>query len=356
MKRSLAILSLAFLSLTSFAQDFYLGADVSWETEMESKGQKLYNWKGEERECTALMKEMGMNAIRLRVWVDPSEHDNWCNKEDLLAKAKRAKELGMEVMVDFHYGDWWADPGKQIIPKAWEKLSFKKMCAALATHTNEVLTLLKENGITPKWVQVGNETANGLLWPLGKLDQNPKQYAGFFAAGYDAVKAVFPETQVIVHLNNGFDSSLFNRNLDALKDNGAKWDVIGMSLYPYWAIQSGKESNAVMTLHDCLKNIRKLSEKYGTDVMIVETGYEVDEQKPWVIEQGREQYAELIHRMKNDTKGRCKGVFYWEPECRPSQYKLGAFTEEGKPTTIMRALLDEQLREGKMDMAASYDR
>ena len=134
MKRPLAILSLAFLSLTSFAQDFYLGADISWETEMESKGQKLYNWKGEERECTALMKEMGMNAVRLRVWVDPSEHDNWCNKEDLLAKAKRAKELGMDVMVDFHYSDWWADPGKQNIPKAWEKLSFKKMCTALAMY------------------------------------------------------------------------------------------------------------------------------------------------------------------------------------------------------------------------------
>ena len=205
MKRPLAILSLAFLSLTAFAQDFYLGADISWETEMESKGQKLYNWKGEERECTALMKEMGMNAVRLRVWVDPSDHGNWCNKEDLLAKAKRAKELGMDVMVDFHYSDWWADPGKQNIPKAWEKLSFKKMCTALATHTNEVLTLLKDNGISPKWVQVGNETSNGLLWPLGKLDQNPKQYAGFFAAGYDAVKAVFPDAKVIVHLDSGFD-------------------------------------------------------------------------------------------------------------------------------------------------------
>ena len=302
------------------------------------------------------MRSSRANAIRLRVWVDPSEHDNWCNKEDLLAKAKRAKELGMEVMVDFHYSDWWADPGKQNIPKAWEKLSFKKMTAALATHTNEVLTLLKENGITPKWVQVGNETSNGMLWPLGKLDQNPKQYAGFFAAGYDAVKAVFPDAKVIVHLDNGFDSSLYNRNLEALKDNGAKWDIIGMSLYPYWAMKSGKESNAFMTIHDCLKNIRKVSEKYGTDVMIVETGYEVDEKKPWLMEQGREQYAELIRRMKNDTKGRCRGVFYWEPECRPSQYNLGAFSEEGKPTTIMRALLDEQIREGRMDLAKLYDR
>lgn len=356
MRRPLAVLSFALLSLAGYAQDFYLGADISWETEMESKNQKLYNWKGEERECTALMKEMGMNAVRLRVWVDPSEHNNWCNKEDLLAKAKRAKELGMDVMVDFHYSDWWADPAKQNIPKSWEKLSFKKMSAALATHTNEVLTFLKENGISPKWVQVGNETSNGLLWPLGKLSDNPKQYAGFISAGYDAVKAVFPDAQVIVHLDNGFDTSLYSRNLDALKDNGAKWDMIGMSLYPYWAMKSGKESNAVMTIHDCMKNIRRVSEKYGTDVMIVETGYEVDEKKPWLMEQGREQYAELIRRMKSDTKGRCKGVFYWEPEARPSQYNLGAFNEEGKPTAIMRALIDEQIREGKTEMLANYDR
>lgn len=356
MRKTLTVLSLAFLSLTGWAQDFYLGADISWETELESKGQKLYNWKGEERECTALMKEMGMNAVRLRVWVDPSEHDNWCNKEDLLTKAKRAKELGMDVMVDFHYSDWWADPGKQNIPKAWEKLSFKKMCTALATHTSEVLSLLKENGINPKWVQVGNETSNGFLWPMGKLELNPKQYAGLFSAGYDAVKAVFPNAQVIVHLDNGFNDNLYNRNLDALKENGAKWDIIGMSLYPYWAMKSGKESNAVIALHDCLKNVRRVSEKYGTDVMIVETGYEVDERKPWVMEQGREQYADLIRRMKTETKGHCKGVFYWEPECRPSQYNLGAFTEEGKPSAIMRALLDEQIREGKMDAVAKYDR
>ena len=99
---------------------FYKGADISWVTEMEAGGHKFYNADGQERECTALMKEYGMNAIRLRVWVDPSAHDNWCNKEDVLVKAKRAKALGMEVMIDFHYSDWWADPAKQNIPASWK--------------------------------------------------------------------------------------------------------------------------------------------------------------------------------------------------------------------------------------------
>lgn len=346
------------------AQGFAVGADIGWLTEMESKGQKWYNWKGEERECTALMKELGMNAVRLRVWVDPVKHGNWCNKEDVLVKALRAKRLGMDIMVDFHYSDWWADPTWQNIPESWQKLSYKKMKQALANHTIEVLTFLKQNGINPKWVQVGNETSNGMLWnvvtdpvtgwavkdangkntitkTMGHIDQNPEQYAGFIGAGYDAVKSVFPKAKVIVHLDNGFDNSLYNRNLDIVKAGGGKWDIIGMSLYPYYAVTTGMEPSAKRSIFDCMKNIRELSKKYDCDVMIVETGYEVDEQNPWKMALGREQYSELLRRAQTETQGRCKGVFYWEPECRPSQYKLGAFTEDGHPTDIMRALLNE---------------
>ena len=382
MKKQILLLATLLSSLCSAsAQEFTLGADLGFSTEMEQKGQKLYNWKGEERECTALMKEMGMDAVRIRVWVDPSKHGNWCSKEDVLKKALRAKELGMDIMIDFHYSDWWADPSKQNIPESWSKLSYKKMLTALSDHTAEVLTMLKDNGITPKWVQVGNETSNGMLWSvemdpvtgfekkdangnvtitkaMGHIDQNPKQYAGFIAAGYDAVKGVFPDAKVIVHLDNGFDNALYNRNLDILKENGARWDMIGMSLYPYWAMQSGKESNAPQTIIECTRNVRKVAKKYGCDVMIVETGYEVDEQRPWIMQQGREQYRELILQMKSLTDGHCKGVFYWEPECRPSVYKLGAFTEKGYPTEIMRALI-AMPRSGKddyTDKLKDYDR
>ena len=376
-KNLLSIIVLLMCACSAMAQDFAIGADIGWNTEMESKGMKWYNWAGEERtECTALMKELGMNAVRIRVWVNPEKHGNWCSKEDVLEKAKRAKALGMDVMIDFHYSDWWADPAKQNIPAAWEKFSFKKMQKALADHTVEVLTLLKDNGITPKWVQVGNETTNGLLWSvemdpqtgwekkdaegktiitkaMGHVERNPKQYGAFIGAGYDAVKSVFPNAIVIIHLDNGFDNDLYNRNLDIVKANGGKWDMIGMSLYPFWAKESGKEENAVMTINDCVKNIRKVTKKYGCDVMIVETGYEVDPQNPWKMQQGRGDYASLIRRMKEDTEGRCKGVFYWEPECRPSQYKLGAFDEQGHPTDILRALVG--IENGKLNIQ-NYDR
>ena len=340
--------------------DFYKGADISWVTVLEAIGHKFYNANGDERECTALMKEYGMNAIRLRVWVDPKEHDNWCNKEDLLVKAKRAKALGMEVMVDFHYSDWWADPAKQNIPASWKGHSYEEMKKDLANHTKEVLQCLKNNGITPKWVQVGNETTNGMLWSektneqgweikdengnttitesMGHATRNPEQYAGFFKAGYESVKEIFPNAVVIVHLDNGFDEDLYNWNLDILKNNGAKFDMIGMSLYPYWA-ETYHHKTAEQTISACMANIQKVKAKYGCDVMIVETGMLcADEQgklaSASVLEEGYKQLARMI---KESKEVGCKGVFYWEPECKPSQYKLGAFTENGRPTRIMDA-------------------
>ena len=340
--------------------DFYKGADISWVTELESKGHKFYNDNGDERECTALMKEYGMNAIRLRVWVDPKEHGNWCNKEDVLVKAKHAKALSMEVMVDFHYSDWWADPAKQNIPASWKGHSYEEMKKDLANHTKEVLQFLKNNGITPKWVQVGNETTNGMLWSvktneqgweikdengnttitesMGHATRNPEQYAGFFKAGYEAVKEIFPDAIVIVHLDNGWDENLYNWNLDILKNHGAKFDMIGMSLYPYWS-EIYHNKTAEQTISGCMANIKKMKAKYGCDVMIVETGMLcADEQgelaSASVLEEGYKQLARII---KESKEVGCKGVFYWEPECKPGQYKLGAFTEDGFPTRIMDA-------------------
>lgn len=342
---------------------FYLGADLGWCTEMESRGLSLYNFAGEEREATALMQELGLNAVRHRVWVNPEKHGNWCNAEDLLVKCLRAKELGMDIMVDFHYSDWWADPAKQNIPASWEGHDYETMRQDLRQHTIDVLTLLKQNDITPKWVQVGNETTNGLLWSvemdpvtgweikddngnttitqsMGHWELNPEQYAGFIASGYDAVKEIFPEAICIVHLDNGFDADLYNKNFDILRENGAKWDMIGMSLYPYWTIQSHPEYTFDRMLQECIDNIKALSSKYGTDVMIVETGYEVNEDNPRIMQMGRRQLARLITSMREETDNHCKGVFYWEPTCRPNQYKLGAFGSDGKPTAIMRAFTD----------------
>ncbi len=349
------------------SRDFVKGADVSWATQMESQGHVFRNLAGEERECMALMKEYGLNAIRLRVWVDPREHGNWCNTEDLVVKAKRAYSLGMDIMVDFHYSDWWADPGQQHKPAAWKGLEIDELKRALATHTIDVLSALKTAGITPKWVQVGNEIRPGMLWDEDvslsgasyniracdvkesnttsteiKYRANWTNLTAFVNTGYDAVKSVFPQAIVIVHLDNGYDNGLYTWFFDELRKNGGRWDMIGMSLYPFWTMQDHPDYVADKIITDCIDNIKKVGARYGCDVMIVETGMECADKlgclaSDDILQQGKKQLARIIRECRQNTEGRCKGVFYWEPECKPSQYRLGAFTEDGRPTVIMDA-------------------
>ncbi len=341
MKRLLLYSWCLLTSLTLPAQpsDFVKGADVGFLQGQERRGVKFHDRKGQERECLELLKnDYQMSAIRMRVWVNPRGGD--CDKHALLAMAKRVKALGMDLMVDFHYSDSWADPAKQPIPAQWQGHSYRQMKRDLRRHTVEVLTLLKDNGIAPRWVQVGNETANGLLWPMGHIEKSPKQYAGFIRAGYDAVKRVFPEAIVIVHLDRGHKQSLYDWNLDIVRKYGGKFDMVGMSLYPYWAQEGHPELKADDIITDCIANIRHVSQKYQCDVMIVETGFEVDEQHPEKMDEGRRQLTRVISEARHQTDGHCRGVFYWEPQCLPGGYKLGAFDSRATPTAIMDAFIE----------------
>lgn len=200
---------------------FAKGADVSWLTEMEKSGSKFYNADGKETECMTLLRDLGVNSIRLRVWVNPA--NGWCNKSDVVAKAWRAHQLGMRLMIDFHYSDSWADPSQQTKPAAWAGYTMDELKVAVANHTKEVLNALKEKGITPEWVQVGNETGNGMLWDEGKASDNMAQYAALNNAGYDAVKSVFSNAKVIVHLQEGNKKRLVP--LAFRRTEGKRWKV-----------------------------------------------------------------------------------------------------------------------------------
>ncbi len=304
---------------------FAKGADLSWITEMEKNNIKFYNASGTAMEATALMKSLGMNSIRLRVWVNPS--DGWCNTQDLLVKALRAKNLGMRIMIDFHYSDTWADPSNQAKPAAWTSLSFADLKTAVATHTTEVLNVLKTNNITPTWVQVGNETSDGMLWEDGRASTNMANYAALTTTGYNAVKAVFPNAKVIVHINNGQDNSLFRWIFDGLTKYGAKWDVIGMSLYP-------STTNWSTYNTQCLTNMNDMVSRYGKEVMICEVGMSWD--SPAIA---KSFLTDLIAKTKTVTGNKGLGVFYWEPEAYGNwkNYTLGAFDNTGKPTAALDA-------------------
>lgn len=336
---SLLLLLCAIPLVAQRKADFVKGADVGFLAGQEARGVRFHDRQGRERECLELLKnDYQMSAIRLRVWVNPRGGMN--GKEEVLKMALRAKALGMDVMIDFHYSDSWADPAKQPIPFAWRGHSYEQMKRDLRDHTVDVLSLLKQNGVTPRWVQVGNETANGLLWDEGHIEKHPEQYAGFIRAGYDAVKEVFPDAIVILHLDRGHLRSLYDWNLGIVLQYGGKFDMVGMSLYPYWARQDHPELQPDSIISDCIANIRYVSEKFGCDVMIVETGFEVDEQHPEVMEEGRRQLTRVIREAQSDTNGHCRGVFYWEPQCLPGGYKLGAFDSHAAPTAIMEAFVE----------------
>lgn len=310
---------------------FAKGADVSWLTEMEQNGKLFYSKKGQPTDALVLLKSLGVNAIRLRVWVDPT--DGWCNQKDVLTKALRAKALGLRLMIDFHYSDTWADPAHQEKPKDWKYFSFEELKNAVKDHTQTVLTLLKNNNIEVDWVQVGNETRGGMLWPDGQVStENSPNFAQLINMGYAAVKAVYPEAKVIVHLDDGGNTALYTWFFDRLKTNGGKWDVIGLSLYPSWSSDSWSVLNA-----KCESNMNALVQRYGCKVMICEVGM------PWDDPIGTKAFlSDLMIKARNVYGNGCLGLFYWEPEAYDNWkgYTLGAFDRSGRPTEALDTFSD----------------
>jgi len=297
---------------------FACGADVSWLTEMEKNGATFATADGAAMECMQLLRDhCGVNSVRLRVWVNPEE--GWCNIDDVMIKARRANTLGMRVMIDFHFSDWWADPGKQNMPAAWADLDLNGVKAAMTAHVNEMLTKLAAAGIEPEWVQIGNETRTGMMWPLGQID-NGSNFTEMVNAGYDAVKAVFPDCTVIVHCDEGNSQWLYDRLFGKLAAEGARYDMIGMSLYP-------EPDSWQSTVTACVDNIKHVQSAYGKPVMICEIGMDYRQ-----ADAAKAMLAELTARsLELDVKG----IFWWEPEADPADgYTKGCF-DGGVPTVAL---------------------
>ena len=310
---------------------FPKGADVSWVTQMEAEGMKFYNQSGTEKELMTLLKDdCGVNSIRLRVWVNPT--DGWSNMDDVLVKARRANALGLRLMIDFHFSDTWADPANQVMPAAWKDYSFDQLKAALSSHVTTMMNKLKAYNIEPEWVQIGNETRNGMMYQTekggdivsyGGYYNNGAQFATLVNAGYDAVKAIFPDSKVIVHIDSGNQWDLYSRIFGNLKTNGGKYDIIGISLYP----ENDSWSDYIAA---AVTNIQKAYTTYGKDVMVVEFGMDYDQ---------ADACNSAITKLMTDgtATGHLAGVFYWEPEAPNGYnggYKKGCFNG-GKPTTAL---------------------
>jgi arabinogalactan endo-1,4-beta-galactosidase len=307
--------------------NFAKGADVSWVTEMEINGIKFYNNAGAEQDLLQILKDKGINSIRLRAWVNPA--NQWNSTADVVAKALRAKNRGFRIMLDLHYSDTWTDPANQAKPTAWANQDLATLKTSVTNYTVGIMNALKAQNITPEWVQVGNETNNGMLWEDGKASVNMKNYAELVQAGYAAVKSVSSSSKVIVHLSNGYDNALFRFIFDGLKANGANWDVIGMSLYP--TTDNWRSLNT-----QCLANMNDMVTRYNKEVMLCEVGMPATEATA-----AKAFLTDIIRKNNSLPGGKGLGVFYWEPEAYNNWqgYALGAFDATGKPTVAMDAFL-----------------
>src|SRR6218665_363885 len=329
----LMLIGIAFTSckpkMISEKNSFSKGADIGWLPQMEATGYKFYDADGSQKDCLQLLKDRGINTIRLRVWVNPNDDkaSGHCSPEETVVMAVRAQKMGMRIMIDFHYSDSWADPGKQIKPAAWSALDFSALKTALSDHTKAVLNALKANGVTPEWVAVGNETNDGMLWPDGKASTNMANFAQLINTGYDAVKEIFPRAKVIVHTSNGYDNGLFRWMYDGLKNNGAKYDVIGMSLYP-----SPSDWSTLAT--QCLSNMNDMVSRYDKEVMVVEVGMSWDQPTA-----SKAFLTDIIAKVRSVANKKGLGVLYWEPQAYNNWqgYTLGAFDNSGKPTAALDA-------------------
>ena len=304
--------------------DFAFGADVSFVPQMEGWGTKWLDKNGKQKDILQILKEQGVNNIRLRVW---TVNSGASSKQEVVSMCKRAKAKGMGVMIDFHYSDTWADPGSQTIPSAWTDHSVEALSKNVYDHTYDVLKAIKDAGVVPKWVQVGNETKRGMLYPVGQTNKGGSEaFAKFVQSGYNAVKAVDSTMQVIVHLPDGHDNSLYRNIFDGLKKNGAKWDIIGLSAYPRWSHLDGPTM-----ITKVMANINDLKKRYGTPCMIVETGH-----YPSQAIEGNQYLVGVMDKM---IKNGDLGCFYWEPESMGG-YDMGAWDETTRmPTVMMDAFL-----------------
>ena len=234
--------------------------------EIEKLGAKFYD-NGEEKDLLTILKSYGTNYIRLRIWNDPKSPEGEpygagnTDYHTMLRMAKRVKAAELGFLLDFHYSDFWADPGKQRKPKAWEHFTVEQLEQAVYEFTKETMEHLIQEGAAPDMVQVGNELSNGLLWPEGQVP-NYGNIARFVSSGIRAVKETCPTAKIMIHLDNGGNNALYREWFDQYinQNQGEDFDIIGLSYYPFWH----------GTLDDLSNNMNDIAVRFGKELVIAE--------------------------------------------------------------------------------------
>ncbi len=316
--------------------DFAMGVDGSMVAEIEALGGKYYNQAGQEQDVFQIMARNGVNFFRVRLWNKPTDkygqkYGGGNNNLDRdIAMALRAKDAKMNVMVDYHYSDFWADPDTQWIPKEWAAKNKDEIPALVQSYTSQTLQAFKDAGVTVDAIQVGNEINNGMIFPYGKIDWNGMDasfdyIAEILKAGITGMKEVFPNCYSVIHLANGGNKEEFRVFFQHLEDRSVNYDIIGASYYPYFH----------GTLEQLQDNLDNVSTTFRKPVMVMEMSYgytldsneftanqyaAADEDIGGFItsEQGQATaIRDVLNVLSKVPESRGLGIFYWEPAWLP---------------------------------------
>jgi len=286
---------------------YYVGADISWIQQREASGTR-YSENGVRKDIVAILKEHGFNTIRLRVFNDPTKANGgnaraysaqgYCDLPHTIVMANRVKAAGMHLLIDFHFSDGWADPGKQFAPAAWAKMTPDQALGALHDWTKDAVTQLKNAGAEPDMVQVGNEITPGMMTDLGGTTRNWPVLGSFLKAGISAVREVDPKIQVMLHIDRGGDNRGARAWVDGALAQGVEFDVLGLSCYSKW---QGTPAGWKANFEDLAARYPKLK---------------------FVMAEVDAQAVEANDIMKGLPHGQGLGTFIWEPESSNANQQL----------------------------------
>lgn len=285
-----------------------IGADISWLPSQEDSGMKFSD-QGVEKGALEILSEHRFNWIRLRLFVDPTAEngyskEGYCGLDQTVKMARRVKAAGMKFLLDFHYSDNWADPGKQFTPASWKGLSDDQLADRMHDYTRDVLKRFKAEGVSPEMVQIGNEIHNGFVWPQGRITQSSATFGKLLRRASEGVRAADPAIQIMVHPALGGDNqrSVYFFNLVLRHQVG--FDVIGQSYYP--------EHHG--TLDGLRHNLTDLATRY---------------RKPIVVVEYKEHAKEVHEIVRNLPDGLGWGTFIWEA----TSHRWGGLFDRNGATT-----------------------
>ncbi len=278
------------------AAAFFKGADISWAPQMEAHGYTWKNAAGQSQDLLTILKGYGINAIRLRTFVNPSGSatDGHCSITEVAALAKRVKAAGMSVMLDYMFGDTWNSVGVQNPPAAWKNLNYSQLLSTMNSYVNQTMNVMKSNDVLPAWVQIGNEINSGICHPVGSVS-NGAQMTGLLNAAYNQVKQVSPSTTVCIHLAQPQKWDSMQTFYSRYSGNGGKWDMSVFSSYGSADLAAG-----------IVANMKKISSQYGKPFLQSEFGGPVSK-----VSATKASLVAYLDAVKSNGG---QGLFYWEPE------------------------------------------